>query len=263
MGPAEPAPEACGGRARERGARGAGPAAEAARRSRAETPVRRRATPPPLRARRSVQSPTRRRGSCSRAGSGAAPPPAVPHSRAPWPAGAARGAAGERPKLRAESLGLAFGPRGPEPLHTGTGAGPRREPQRRGPTRTRATPSAGSLFAARKARAVVRAQGAGDLTELLRTAPPRAGPASSSPGEAGFGFLAGSIRTAIGGMGGRGAQSPKPQSVCGVTLGYFVSGRGRETLTLFTDKLDCSPKSWWPLISAFAVKVDFSNTIFV
>lgn len=81
--------------------------------------------------------------------------------------------------------------------------------------------------------------------------------------EAGFWFMAGSNRTVIGGMGGPGAPSSKPLNVCEVALGYFVSGRGKETLTLFANKTDCSPKAWWPLISVFAVKVDFSNTIFV
>lgn len=221
------------GLARERGVRGAGPEAEAARRSRAATPAPRRPTPPPLRARRSVPNPLR---SCGRerrrwrwSRSRAAPPPAVPRSRAPetlLPAGVAgRRGASPRPAPVPPPLGLAFGPRGhgaPAPRR-GRAGSPGGECDRS----TRPCPSA-SLSAAPKARKVVRARAAGDLAELPRAAPLRARPARSSPGAAAFWFVAGSRRTVIGGTGGRGARSPEPRTLAGLLwVPLWVQEAGR------------------------------------
>lgn len=198
---------------RARGAGEAGPAAEAARRSRATTrpgavlsaaaPCAQVGSPPKLRSGRRSRCPkSRDRGSVA-AGRPSLPVPAARRCysrRASW---GSRGPPGLSPRPSLYSW-----PTWPwdSPRRTRT-----RRPSGGFQPRTRAT--AAGLLATPKVPTVVRAHEAGDPAE-------RSGAASlPAGGEAGFWSIAGSSRMVTERMGGLGSHSLKPQGVWGVCSG--------------------------------------------
>lgn len=235
------------GLARERGVRGAGPEAEAARRSRAATPAPRRPTPPPLRARRSVPNPLR---SCGRerrrwrwSRSRAAPPPAVPRSRAPetlLPAGVAgRRGASPRPAPVPPPPRVSLRPTWPR--RTGPAAGPRRESWRRVRPQHAPLPLGEPFCRPESAKGGACAGGRWSGGTAAGGSPPR--PPRAVLPRGGSVLVRGRKSSNCDWRDGRpGSAFSRTTNAGGVALGSFVGAGGRETLTLLLTSLTALQK---------------------